>query len=141
MILPLLGCLVLLFGGAGAVWWWDRHEPIGWHTHILWKRVGFSLPNSLATQRDMAVAALGPCRQNAATLQGLIAKQNAAMDAYRADSAAMDRRIAQGAQAAGKAAAAAMLRSQRILAVQTDGPDRCAAYDAVDAAVVAGLGK
>lgn len=42
LILPLIGLVaVIVLSAGGASWWYTHPEPIGWHTRILWKRVGF----------------------------------------------------------------------------------------------------
>lgn len=139
LILPLLGACFLLILGAAAPLAWDRHPPVHYQLRVLGIRVAaFSLPESLATQRDAALAAgaadrrnLTQCRANTATLQAAMRQQNEAVEALWRDSQA---RVAVSAKAALGARAVAesyRLNAREILGARPAGADLCAAADAL----------
>lgn len=111
MILPLFGALFLLLMGAGGMAFWDRHPPIGWHANLLIVHPGFSLPPSLAEQRDQAVTA----RNQAVAAMGQL---QATSNARLADA---DQKV----QAAQKATKDAMKSVDALLGYQPKGDDAC----------------
>ena len=74
--------------GAGPVFWWDRHAPIGWHAHVLFWHPGFDLPDSLQTQRDKALIAAQMAQDATKACRASLDSQNAAIAALARDSAA-----------------------------------------------------
>lgn len=128
--------LMALCVSAGLMFAWDRHPPIGVHVPVLIWRVGFDLPDSLATQRDHAVAGrtealrvLGASQGNVERLQASLTAQNRAVAALSADS---DRRQAAGllaVQGARSVAASWRQRAADILAAKPADADLCKAAD------------
>lgn len=134
----LISYVLALAVAAGLMFAWDRHGPIGFTVPIPIWRPRVALPESLATQRDEALAAaqqaraaLAICHASEAGLQGAIARQNAAVDALKVQG---DTWAAQGRQAVQAARAVAESYRQRALALSELPPptgDRCAAADAL----------
>lgn len=76
--LSIIGALTLGLVGAGAMYGWDRHEPIGFTVPIpLWHpRVG--LPDSLLTQRDRAVQATRIAEEGTKACRATLASESSA---------------------------------------------------------------
>jgi hypothetical protein len=51
----MISYFIALMLAAGLAFGWDRHPPFAWHTKVIFWNVGFSIPQSLASQRDTAV--------------------------------------------------------------------------------------
>lgn len=87
----LISYLLALCVAAGIMFAWDRHPPLGWHTKPLplvgWT-FGFDLPDSLATQRDKAQAALRLAQDAQKACLGQLGRQNASIASLSAESAA-----------------------------------------------------
>lgn len=138
----LLVCMTVAAAGGVA---WEHRPPIGWHAKVLFWRVGFDLPDGLATQRDKALAAasadrkaLGVCQNSARSLEAAVAAQNSAVEALGAQSARRAADLARGLQATAGALERAA-RRERALDFTPRGATVCERYDDVDRHVLEAL--
>lgn len=79
LILPLLGVLVLIAMGAGAVWWWDRHPPIAWRGPIPIIGPTIRLPDSLQHERDQAIERLAELKRKSQACEDRVGELGATM--------------------------------------------------------------
>lgn len=138
LLLPLIGLLAWALAAGGGVWWWDRHPPLHWRGPIPLLGPTLSLPDSLVTQRDRALALAAvaaadrqTCRANTQALTGALAAQNAAVARLRTDSEVRVARSAKAAQAARAVAESQRVHIAAILAARPAGADLCRAAAAL----------
>lgn len=136
--------LVTLIVAAGLMYAWDRHPPIEFSIPIpVIPDPKISIPPgpvfAAEARAQAAEKANATCQGSFAGLTRAIEAQKTAVDGLQAKSVAIQRQIAQGAQAATAASRAAILRSNDLLELQLGGLDACAAFKAVDAQVVRGI--
>lgn len=84
---------------------------------------------------ERAAQDLGTCRGSNETLSGALDRQNAALEAQKADGLRRATELARALQAAKKQASAAQSAADRILAFRSDTSDQCAKLLEVDALV------
>lgn len=137
--MPLIGALALLIGGAGGMWAWDHHGPLGFHTRILFWNVGFDLPASLAQRVDAAEKAEKTAAQAALTCRGYLDAQNASISAQAARGAQALADTRRDLDAARPRVAAAQRASAALAVFAPQGPDVCARYEDADRAVLEAL--
>lgn len=134
----LIGVLVVLALGATGTWAWDRHPPWGVHIPVLFWHVGFDLPDSLAVQRDKAIAraqaastALDVCHADTQALDWSLQRQNAAVEALQREGDARTAESARAVSGARAVAASERRHAQDLLDAQRGAEDACAAADAL----------
>lgn len=134
----LIGLVVVLALGAAGMFAWDRHGPIGFTVPIPIWRPHLGLPDSLATQRDRAVAAAGRaqaslavCHVSESNLQAAIGSQNAAVERMKAQADIWSAQGRQAIQAARAVAESYRQQARAIDALPAPSGDRCAAADAL----------
>lgn len=81
-LLGIVGLAVLLFAAGGGVWAWDRHGPV--EVSLMWPIPKLALPDSLAMQRDRALAQLADAQARAATVEAAVAKARPAAARHQA---------------------------------------------------------
>lgn len=142
-MLAKIGFLAILCVGIALGLGYDRHPPMGWHTRVLVWSVGFDLPNSLATERDRAVAAGKAASAVVARCQGnvkaLTAAQERANDQARRDGLETARRLkmlSEALQSARQADAHDQAEAAKLSAAQIMGVDACSRMDDVDQRVL-----
>ena len=139
--LSVIGAITLMAIGAGGMYQYDRHSPIGWHAHVLFWDPGIDLPPSLQDQRDQAIAALAKINQSNASCQAALTVQNIAANELAAQSS--DAKAAVERELAGQRSTIAALRqaSSRISHFVPTGASACDRWESVDAFILKQLGQ
>lgn len=134
--LAIIGAITLTAVGAGGMYEWDRHPPLGWHAHILFWKPGFDLPPSLkmvsdanAARADGAVKATGQCQTALSDQRAALSRQSGL------DSAALQ--ASAGSLRATEAQVASLQRGSSALRQQKpQGVDVCARWTDADRLVL-----
>jgi hypothetical protein len=135
----LISYFIALAVAAGLMFAWDRHPPIGWHAHVLFWRVGFDLPPSLAIQRDGAVAGLRAAQDGRNACLGQLGSQTASLAVLGQKTASAMARAERDLQAARSVAESYRQAAADLKTYQPQGGDRCARLEDADRAVVEAL--
>lgn len=146
-MLASLAVALLPLSGLG-VWWWDRRPPDfpAVHAKVLFIKVGWTAPDSLAAQlkaKDAELTAarrdLKQCRDNEVELNGAIARQNAAVDRLAAAGARQQAQAAAALSRQRSATSAAQARAAELLAHPPVGIDACQRFMDADAKLLESL--
>lgn len=133
--LAIVGALTIAAVGASGMYAFDRHGPIGWHANLLLAHPGFDLPDSLAAQRDKAMAQASAAAQATVACRAAIQSQNQAVASQSALSASA---LAEARAAVAKTtveARAARAKADKLRAYVPKGDTEAARWEDADRAV------